>query len=180
MKLGAAFPVAVTAFMFAAAIAPLSIAGAAEPAPKTIKTVPGMPPVVDPNNLCSETRPEKLSPTVAKHLTRVYVPARKSHEVTVIGPATFKVIDRYPVGRNPQHVVPSWDLKTLWVNNNAEHRAEGSVTPINLLTGKPGTPIPVDDPYNTAQGRESSRRVGSTDHRFAHYDPCLIFFWMRW
>ena len=93
------------------------------------------------------------------------MPARKSHEVTVIGPATFKVIDRYPVGRNPQHVVPSWDLKTLWVNNNAEHRAEGSVTPINLLTGKPGTPIPVDDPYNTAQGRESSRRLGSTDHR---------------
>ena len=45
-------------------------------------------------------------------------------------------------------MVPSWDLKTLWVNNNAEHRADGSVTPIDPLTGKPGTPIPVDDPYN--------------------------------
>ncbi len=148
MKLGTAFPIAVTAFMFAAAIAPLSIAGAAEPAPRTIKTVPGMPPVIDPNNLYSETRPDKLSPTVAKHLTRVYVPARRSHEVAVIDPATFKVIDRYPVGHHPQHVVPSWDLKTLWVNNNAEHRADGSVTPIDPLTGKPGTPIPVDDPYN--------------------------------
>jgi len=148
MKLGMAFPIAVTAFMLAAAIAPLPIAGAAETAPKTIKTVPGMPPVIDPNNLYSETRPEKLSPTVAKHLTRVYVPARKSHEVAVIDPATFKVIDRYPVGRNPQHVVPSWDLKTLWVNNNAEHRTDGSVTPIDPATGKAGKSIPVDDPYN--------------------------------
>ena len=123
-------------------------AGAADTGPRAIKTVPGMPPVIDPNNLYSETRPDKLSPTVAKHLTRVYVPARRSHEVAVIDPATFKVIDRYPVGHHPQHVVPSWDLKTLWVNNNAEHRADGSVTPIDPLTGKPGTPIPVDDPYN--------------------------------
>lgn len=116
--------------------------------PRAIQTVPGMPPVIDPNNLYSENRPEKLSPTVAKHLSRVYVPARRSHEVAVIDPATFKVIDRYPVGRNPQHVVPSWDLKTLWVNNNSEHRADGTVTPIDPLTGKPGESIAVDDPYN--------------------------------
>ncbi len=148
MTLGKTFLIAICASVTAAFASPLPAAFAAEPAPRTIKTVPGMPPVVDPNNLYSETRPEKLSPTVAKHLTRVYVPARRSHEVAVIDPATFKVIDRYPVGRNPQHVVPSWDLKTLWVNNNAEHRADGTVTPIDPLTGKPGTAIPVDDPYN--------------------------------
>ncbi|MGH7810085.1 MAG: hypothetical protein ACREP5_07390, partial [Candidatus Binatia bacterium] len=45
-------------------------AHAAEPA-RTIQTVPGMPPVIDPNNLYSETRPDKLSPVVAKHLSRV-------------------------------------------------------------------------------------------------------------
>src|SRR5215471_15531488 len=66
----------------------------------------------------------------------------------VIDPATFKVIERFPVGVNPQHVVPSWDLKTLWVNNNAEHRTDGSVTPIDPTTGKPGKSIAVDDPYN--------------------------------
>ena len=173
MKIGTAFPIAVTAFMLAAAVAPLSIARAAESSPRTIKTVPGMPPVVDPNNLYSETRPEKLSPTVAKHLTRVYVPARKSHEVAVIDPATFNVIDRYPVGRNPQHVVPSWDLKTLWVNNNAEHRTDGSVTPIDPLTGKRGTPIPVDDPYNmyfTPDGR-SAIIVAEAHKRLDFRDP---------
>jgi hypothetical protein len=62
LKLGAAFPVAITAFIFAASIAPLSIVGAAESASKTIKTVPGMPPVIDPNNLYSE-RPRLIQRT---------------------------------------------------------------------------------------------------------------------
>ena len=52
------------------------------------------------------------------------------------------------MGRNPQHVVPSWDLKTLWVANNAEGRTDGSLTPIDPWTGKAGPAIPVDDPYN--------------------------------
>ena len=116
--------------------------------PPKIQTVPGMPPVVDPNNLYSETRPDNLSATVAKHLSRVYVPNRASNDVWVIDPATFKVVQKFPVGVHPQHVVPSWDLKTLWVNNNAEGRTDGSVTPIDPITGKPGRAIPVDDPYN--------------------------------
>jgi YVTN family beta-propeller protein len=107
-----------------------------------------MPAVIDPSNLYSETRPDKLSPAVAKHLPRVYVPNRQSNDVAVIDPETFKVVDRFAVGINPQHVVPSWDLKTLWVNNNAEHRTDGSVTPIDPTTGRPGKSIPVDDPYN--------------------------------
>jgi YVTN family beta-propeller protein len=117
-------------------------------ASKTIQTVPGMPRVVDPNNLYSETQSDKLSPVVAKHLSRVYVPNRSSNDVWVIDPATLKVVDKFRVGFYPQHVVPSWDLKTLWVNNNAEGREDGSVTPIDPLTGKPGKSIAVDDPYN--------------------------------
>jgi YVTN family beta-propeller protein len=125
-----------------------STANGAAPSSRSIQTVVGMPPVIDPNNLYSETRPDKLSATVAKHLSRVYVPNRRSNDVWVIDPATMKVVDKFKVGINPQHVVPSWDLKTLWVNNNAEHRTDGSVTPIDPLTGKPGENIPVDDPYN--------------------------------
>lgn len=113
-----------------------------------IKTVPGMPPVVDPNNLYSETQAGKFSPALNGALPRVYVPNRQSNDVTVIDPATLKVVDRFAVGINPQHVVPSWDLKMLWVANNAEQRTEGSLTPINPTTGKPGKNIPVDDPYN--------------------------------
>ena len=117
-------------------------------ATRAVQTLSGMPPVVDPNNLYSETRSDKLSSIVAKHLPRVYVPNRSSNDVWVINPATFKVVDKFRVGVHPQHVVPSWDLKTLWVNNNAEGRNDGSVTPIDPLTGKPGKSIPVDDPYN--------------------------------
>jgi YVTN family beta-propeller protein len=121
---------------------------AAETAQHSVQTVPGMPPVIDPNNLYSEARADKLSPAVTKHLSRVYVPNRTSNDVWVIDPESMKVIDKFKVGINPQHVVPSWDLKTLWVNNNAEKRNDGSVTPIDPLTGKPGKNIPVDDPYN--------------------------------
>ena len=85
---------------------------------------------------------------VAGDLSRVYVPNRISGDVTVIDPATFKVVDTFKVGINPQHVVPSWDLKTLWVANNAEGRTDGSLTPVDPKTGKPGRSIPVDDPYN--------------------------------
>jgi YVTN family beta-propeller protein len=117
-----------------------------------------MPPVVDPSNLYSETRSDKMSPALGNALPRVYVPNRQGNDVSVIDPATMKVIDRFPVGINPQHVVPSWDLKTLWVTNNAEGRTDGSLTPIDPTTGKPGKTIPVDDPYNmyfTPDGRSA-------------------------
>lgn len=116
--------------------------------PATIVTVAGMPGVADPANLYSETVAGRLSRAVDGALPRVYVPNRRSNSISVIDPATLQVIDTYKVGRNPQHVVPSWDLKTLWVANNAEGRTDGSLTPIDPLTGKPGKAIPVDDPYN--------------------------------
>jgi YVTN family beta-propeller protein len=127
----------------------LHAAGAtAQSSASAIDTVPGMPPVSDSRNLYSETGPDKLSPAVANVPTRVYVPNVKSHEVHVIDPVTLKVIDRFKVGRNPQHVVPSWDLTTLWVTNNAEGRTDGTLTPIDPVTGKPGKEVVVDDPYN--------------------------------
>ena len=107
-----------------------------------------MPPVADRNNLYSETAAGKFSPAVAQALERVYVPNRGANTVSVIDPATLKVVDTFKVGIHPQHVVPSWDLTTLWVANNAEGRTDGSLTPIDPKTGKPGKSIPVDDPYN--------------------------------
>ena len=115
---------------------------------RAVETVPGMPPVADPANLYGETRSDKLSPTVANALPRVYVPNLKSNDVYVIDPATLKVVDRFRVGINPQHIVPSYDLKTLWVTNNAEGRTDGSLTPIDPKTGKPGMSVAVEDPYN--------------------------------
>ena len=114
----------------------------------TVATVPGMPPVIDPSNLYSEATAGKLNVIVTGDLPRVYVPNLQSNDVYVIDPMTMKVVDRFRVGVNPQHVVPSWDLRTLWVANNAENRTDGSLTPVDPKTGKPGRAIPVDDPYN--------------------------------
>ena len=135
------------------ASAPVVAASAASeprPAPTvpTVQTVPGMPEVRDASNLYSETAPGRFSPAVAGALERVYVPNRAENSVSVIDPATLKVIDKFKVGHHPQHIVPSWDLKTLWVANNAEGRTDGSLTPIDPQTGKAGKSIAVDDPYN--------------------------------
>ncbi|HSQ81807.1 MAG TPA: YncE family protein [Casimicrobiaceae bacterium] len=107
-----------------------------------------MPSVVDPTNLYSEAGVGHLSVAVKDALPRIYVPNVRSDDVYVIDPATDKVVDRFKVGHSPQHVVPSWDLSTLWVANNAEERTDGSLTPIDPKTGKPGPAVPVDDPYN--------------------------------
>jgi len=124
--------------------APAAAPGAA--ATPAVSTVPGMPPVSNPSNLYADAVAGRMSASVNGALQRVYVPNVSSNDVYVIDPATLKVVDKFKVGINPQHVVPSWDLTTLWVANNAEGRKDGSLTPIDPLTGKPGKPIPVDDP----------------------------------
>src|SRR5262249_32392444 len=69
----------------------------------------------------------------------------------------------------PQHVVPSYDLSTLWVANNASN----SLTPIDPLTGKEGAPVPVSDPYNlyfTPDGR-LAMVIAEARHRIDFLDP---------
>ena len=141
--------------------------------PGAIRTVPGMPPVVDPANLYSETAAGKIRQDVAKALQRVYVPNRRSNDVWVIDANTLQVVDSFKVGVNPQHVVPSWDLKMLWVTNNAERRGSGTLTPIDPMTGKPGQPVDVDNPYNmyfTPDGR-SAVVVAEARMRLDFRDP---------
>jgi len=142
---------------FALCFTPLATPQAPAAAP-AVDVVPGMPPVLEPGNLYSGARAGSLSAAVAGALPRVYVPNLRSDDVYVIDPSTRKVVERFKVGTNPQHIVPSWDLQTLWVTNNAEGRTDGSLTPIDPKTAKPGKPIKVDDPYNmyfTPDGREA-------------------------
>ena len=100
----------------------------------------------------------------------VYVPNSQSASVDVIDPRTYKIVEHFAVGALPQHVVPAWDLKTLYVTNDAGN----SLTPINPSTGRPGASIPVDDPYNmyfTPNGRYAivvAERLHRLDFRDAH------------
>jgi YVTN family beta-propeller protein len=154
----------------ALALAAMAVTASAQ----AIKTIPGMPPVVNASNLYSEAGTDRLSPAVAKALPRIYVPNLRSNDVYVIDPATMKVVDKFPVGQSPQHVVPAWDLQTLWVANNAEGKNSGSLTPIDPITGKPGKNVEVDDPYNmyfTPDGKEAivvAEAHARLDFRDAH------------
>ena len=116
--------------------------------PTEIQPLPGMPPVIDASNVYSESVAGKFSPAVEGALARIYVPTVKSADIYVIDPATFEVVDHFNVGGNPQHIIPSWDLKTLWIAGSAERQRSGILTPIDPKTGKPGTTIKVPDAYN--------------------------------
>jgi DNA-binding beta-propeller fold protein YncE len=93
-----------------------------------------------------------LSPTVQGDPALVYVPNSMSDTVDVISQKTMKIVSHFATGALPQHVTPSYDLKTLYVDNDVGN----TLTPINPQTGTPGRPIPVEDPYNlyfTPDGR---------------------------
>ena len=93
-----------------------------------------------------------FSPQVHGDPALVYVPNSMSNTVSVISQRTMKVIGQFPTGALPQHVTPAWNLQTLYVDNDLGN----SLTPINPRTGRPGRPIPVEDPYNlyfTPDGR---------------------------
>ncbi|HMF78223.1 MAG TPA: YncE family protein [Bryobacteraceae bacterium] len=118
--------------------------------PSKLNILPGMPPVLDLNNLYSAASAGMLAPAVAQFPNRVYVPNSKSDTVDVIDPATFKIIGHFALPKKskrllePQHVVPSWDLKRLWVAQDLGDQ----LTAIDPATGKQGETIHVDDPYN--------------------------------
>lgn len=130
--------VAITSLIYTALIS-ASCADSAKVAP-----LAGMPPLHDPSNIYADAGAGKFSATVSRALQRVYVPNSLDNTVSVIDPKTYKVITTLKTGKNPQHVVPSYNLKTLWVVNDLGN----SLTPINPETGTPGKTIAVNDPYN--------------------------------
>lgn len=125
----------------------------------TLTTKPTPPPARDGGgrisgdvNVYSADAAGDLSPVVRNDPALVYVPNSMSNTVDVISQRTLKIVEQFPVGALPQHVTPSYDLRTLYVDNDLGN----SLTPINPQTGRPGTPIPVEDPYNlyfTPDGR---------------------------
>ena len=111
--------------------------------PRSAAARPGHPIVLAPPNVYAATM-GPLDKRIAGVTPRVFVPDSSEGAVTVIDPKTYAVIDKFKVGRNPQHIGPSWDLSTLYSSNDLGN----SLTPIDPRTAKPGPPISVTDPYN--------------------------------
>jgi DNA-binding beta-propeller fold protein YncE len=130
----------------------------------------GVPPLVSQSDVYAADRPGRLSDVVKKFPQRVYVPNSKSDTVDVIDQRTFEIVRHFAVGALPQHVTPSYDLKTLWVDNDLGN----SLTAVDPITGKPGKTVPVEDPYNlyfTPNGEYAivvAERLQHLDFRFAH------------
>ncbi len=133
----------------------------ARPASKAFASVAG--------NVYAHDGPGMLAAATRGARYLVYVPNSLDNSVDVIDQRTLKVVDHFAVGVLPQHVTPSWDLRTLYVLNDEGN----SLTPIDPTTGKPGAAIPVDDPYNmyfTPDGRHAIV-VAERLHRLDFRDP---------
>ncbi len=105
-------------------------------------------------NIYANIGADHMNPATADARPLVYVPHEVSGTTSVIDPATMQVINTFPTGAESQHVVPSWDMSTLYVVASGA----GLITPIDPTTGQPGAAIPVDDPYNlyfTPDGSEA-------------------------
>jgi len=132
--------------------------------------VAGIPALLDPHDVYAADRPGLLAPEARKARSLIYVPDDDDATVHVIDPATYKVLRVEKVGLLPQHVTPSYDLKTLWVDNDAGN----TLTPIDPRTGTFGRPVPVEDPYNlyfTADGKHAvvvAEKLGRLDFRDPH------------
>jgi YVTN family beta-propeller protein len=147
-----------------------------EPAPTPVPAavpvtdaLPGMPPVTDPHNVYAAAGADMLSDAARAAKPLVYVPHTKSGDVWVIDPATYAVVGKYRLGGELQHVVPSYDMKTLYASDDTTNK----ITPFDPVTGRPGANIPVIDPYNmyfTPDGR-SAISVAEARRMLVFYDP---------
>jgi YVTN family beta-propeller protein len=139
------------------------------PPPSPSNSLPGMPPDTDPHNVNASAGAGMVAATVAADKPLVYVPHSKSGDVWVIDPATYQVIAKYPAGIELQHVVPSWDMRTLYATDDIGDQ----VLQFDPKTGQPGKKFPVVDPYNmyfTPDGKYAIS-VAERLRKLVWYDP---------
>ena len=105
--------------------------------------LPGMPPVVG-NDVYSQTRAGMLAPAVRHDPALLYVPDSAGSRVTVISQRTRKIVRVIPTGYLSQHVVPSYDLKTLYTNSSVANE----LVAIDPRTGRKTHSVPMPRPYN--------------------------------
>jgi DNA-binding beta-propeller fold protein YncE len=145
---------------------------AAAPTTPVVDVLPGMPAVIDPANVYSQAGAGMLSPAAAAARPLIYVPHSGSGEVRVIDPATFTQIDQFPAGVEVQHVVPAYDMQTLYATDDVGN----TITPIDPRTGAHAARIPVVDPYNMYFLPDGSAAVS-----VAEAQKTLVFYdWHTW
>jgi YVTN family beta-propeller protein len=96
-------------------------------------------------NIYAHAQAGMFTPVTVRARYLVYVPDSQGDGVYVINPRTYRVVRYFQTGAVVQHVVPAWNLETLYATNDVGN----SLTPINPDTGRRAGPnIAVADPYN--------------------------------
>lgn len=131
-----AFTAGAMLFLTIAGLQAGSVPAGAESSP------PGRP--ASPASALQETGGTPAPGALGRYPERVYVPNTIANTMHIIDPTSYNITATYPVGKNPNHVTPSWDLTKLYVNNTGGN----SLTVIDPVTGKIAGEIPVADPYN--------------------------------
>jgi YVTN family beta-propeller protein len=151
-----------------ATTSPGSAAHTPTPSTAVPDQLPGMPSVTDAGNVYAAAGAGMLGSAARAARPLVYVP-HNSGDVWVIDPATFQVIDRFPAGTEVQHVVPAWDMQTLYATDDLGN----SITPIDPRSGRPSPRIPVADPYNMYFTPDGTAAVSVAEDLKAlvFYDP---------
>ncbi|WP_433328981.1 YncE family protein [Spirillospora sp. CA-294931] len=93
-----------------------------------------------------------LTPGARSLPPRVFVPNPGGGTVDVIDPRTLRLAGRVKVGRGTTRVVPSWDLRKLWVD------ARGTLVPLSPRSAKRGAPLKLGAPgplYFPPDGRDA-------------------------
>jgi len=132
--------------------------------------LPGMPAAV-PGQVYARAGVGQVSPQAAGDPAYLYVPnAYGAPVTTVIDQRTRKIVRVLHTGDLSQHVTPSWDLRTLYV----EASASNQLVAIDPATGRIERRIPQRRPYNlyfTPDGRhgivmdEENNDIAFTDPR---------------
>jgi YVTN family beta-propeller protein len=126
------------------------------PTPTLVPT----PSPTPPGGVYAGTVPGVVDPSVADIPPRVYVPNELTNDVTVIDPVTLTVVGRFAVGKSPEHITPSWDLQTLYVNN----MNGASLTVIDPRTQKPVDTKSVPFPYNLYFTPDGTKAIVVADY----------------
>ena len=116
--------------------------------------LPGMPPSL-PGGVYAAAGPDMIQPALQGQPRLLYVPDSEiGGHTTVISQRTHRIVRVLPTGALDQHVTPSWDLRTLYV----EASASDQLAKINPATGRMTGKVHTQRPYNlyfTPDGRQA-------------------------
>ncbi|GAA2170065.1 YncE family protein [Actinomadura napierensis] len=132
-----------------------------------VRSTPARPKAADPpgavpvapagGRVYAATGPGMIAPKARDMPARLYVAS--GHGIEVIDPRTMRPVGRFGAGAVASRVVPSWDMRKLWVADTVHD----VLVPVGARSGGHGRPVRVADPaglYFTPDGRTALVAAG--------------------